>query len=165
MTDVASLQSDLLTQIAGAADEAALEAVRVGALGKKGSISELMKTLGGMSPDARKVMTDIARGAANPDLQVKAIKYLGVNATNENRQLLAEVYQSLTDVDIKRQILRAYIVSGDRARVLAAATGEKAPEVRMEAVRQLGGSPRSSTTRVRVTHLPTVAPNNPSMST
>ena len=90
------------------------------------------------SPDARKVMTEIARGAANPDLQVKAIKYLGVNGTSENRQLLAEIYQSTADVDIKRQILRAYMVAGDRGRVLAAATGEKSPELRQEAVRQLG---------------------------
>jgi hypothetical protein len=90
------------------------------------------------SSDARKVMTEIARGGANPDLQRKAVQYLGVNGTTENRQLLAEIYQSSNDVDIKRQVLRAYMVSGDRARVLAAATGEKAPELRMEAVRQLG---------------------------
>jgi hypothetical protein len=91
------------------------------------------------SPDARKAMTDIARGiGSNPDLQRKAIQYLGVAASPENRQLLADVYQSSTDVDVKRQVLRAYMVSGDRARVLAAATGEKAPELRQEAVRQLG---------------------------
>jgi len=35
-------------------DEAALEAVRVAALGKKGSISALLSTLGKMSPDERK---------------------------------------------------------------------------------------------------------------
>ena len=90
------------------------------------------------TPEARKVMTDIARGGANPDLQGKAIKYLGVNGTAENRQLLAEIYQSSSDVDIKRHILRAYMVAGDRVRVLAAATGEKSPELRQEAVRQLG---------------------------
>lgn len=90
------------------------------------------------SPEARKVMTDIARGNANPDLQRKAIQYLGINGSTENRQLLADIYQSSTDSDVKRQILRAYMVSGDRARVLAAATGEKAPELRAEAVRQLG---------------------------
>ena len=33
---------------------AALEAVRVAALGKSGSISELLKTLGAMSPDERR---------------------------------------------------------------------------------------------------------------
>jgi hypothetical protein len=91
------------------------------------------------SPDARKVMTEIARGTgSNPDLQRKAIQYLGVAGNTENRQVLADIYQSSTDVDTKRQILRAYMISGDRTRVLAAATGEKAPELRQEAVRQLG---------------------------
>jgi phenylalanyl-tRNA synthetase alpha chain len=62
LSDIASLQSDLLTQIANAADEAALEAVRVSALGKKGSVSELMKTLGAMSPDERKVQGPLLNG-------------------------------------------------------------------------------------------------------
>jgi len=54
MTDHAKLENDLIAQIAGAADEAALEAVRVSALGKKGSVSELLKGLGAMSPEERK---------------------------------------------------------------------------------------------------------------
>jgi phenylalanyl-tRNA synthetase alpha chain len=54
MTDISSLERQILDSIAAASDEAALEAVRVGALGKKGSISELLKTLGTMSPDERK---------------------------------------------------------------------------------------------------------------
>jgi phenylalanyl-tRNA synthetase alpha chain len=54
MTDIQSLERDIAAAIAAAADEAALEQVRVAALGKKGSISELLKTLGGMSPEERK---------------------------------------------------------------------------------------------------------------
>jgi phenylalanyl-tRNA synthetase alpha chain len=54
MTDIQALERQILDGIAGAGDEAALEAVRVSALGKKGSISELLKSLGGMSPDERK---------------------------------------------------------------------------------------------------------------
>src|SRR5580700_6472647 len=54
MTDLAQLESQILSQIAAAGDEAALEAVRVGALGKKGSISALLATLGKMSPEQRK---------------------------------------------------------------------------------------------------------------
>ena len=54
MSDVSALQTSILAEIAGAADEAALEAVRVAALGKKGSISALLATLGKMSPDERK---------------------------------------------------------------------------------------------------------------
>src|SRR5579862_4801677 len=54
MTDLAQLESEILGQIAGAGDETALETVRVAALGKKGSISALLATLGKMSPDERK---------------------------------------------------------------------------------------------------------------
>ena len=54
MTDIASLQSEIMAQIAGAADEAALEAVRVATLGKKGSVSALLATMGKLSPDERK---------------------------------------------------------------------------------------------------------------
>ncbi len=54
MTDLAKLESQILSQIAAAGDEAALEAVRVAALGKKGTISALLATLGKMSPEERK---------------------------------------------------------------------------------------------------------------
>src|SRR6202795_72520 len=54
MTDLAQLESQILTDIAAASDEAALEAVRVAALAKKGSISALLSTLGKMSPVQRK---------------------------------------------------------------------------------------------------------------
>ncbi|PIB94750.1 phenylalanine--tRNA ligase subunit alpha [Caulobacter sp. FWC2] len=54
MTDLNTLESDVLAQVAGATDLAALDAVRVAALGKTGSISGLLKTLGAMSPEERK---------------------------------------------------------------------------------------------------------------
>ena len=63
MSDLSQLQSDLLAQIAASADEAALEAVRVAALGKKGSISALLATLGKMSPDERKVQGALINAA------------------------------------------------------------------------------------------------------
>src|SRR3979490_264553 len=54
MTDLAQLESQILADIGAASDEAALEGVRVAALGKKGSIPALLSTLGKMSPDERK---------------------------------------------------------------------------------------------------------------
>src|ERR1700744_5614913 len=62
MADIGSLQSEILAQILAAGDEASLEAIRVAALGKKGSISELLKTLGAMSPDERKVQGPLLNG-------------------------------------------------------------------------------------------------------
>jgi hypothetical protein len=90
------------------------------------------------SARGRQVLIDVARGGSNPDLQRRAIQYLGVNGTRENRDALAQIYESTTDVDAKRRILRAFGVSGDRTRVLAAATKETVPELRAEAVQQLG---------------------------
>ena len=49
------LKSKYLGLIAAAADEAAIEDVRLGALGKKGEISLKMRELGGMSPEERQV--------------------------------------------------------------------------------------------------------------
>jgi phenylalanyl-tRNA synthetase alpha chain len=54
MTDLKTLESDVLAQVAAASDLAALDTVRVAALGKTGSISGLLKTLGAMSPEERK---------------------------------------------------------------------------------------------------------------
>ncbi len=49
-----ALEAEILAQIAAATDEPTLEAVRVATLGKTGSISGLLKTLGTMAPDERK---------------------------------------------------------------------------------------------------------------
>jgi phenylalanyl-tRNA synthetase alpha chain len=51
--DYEATGQDALGRIAAAADLDALEALRVEFLGKQGSISALLKTLGGMSPDQR----------------------------------------------------------------------------------------------------------------
>jgi phenylalanyl-tRNA synthetase alpha chain len=62
LTDIAALQSEILAQVAGAADEAALEALRVSTLGKKGSVSALLATMGSLSPDERKVQGPLFNG-------------------------------------------------------------------------------------------------------
>src|SRR5581483_11527312 len=62
MSDIGKLESELTSAIAAAADETALEAVRVAALGKSGSVSALLKTLGGMTPDERKAQGPAING-------------------------------------------------------------------------------------------------------
>ncbi len=53
-SNLETLERELLGAIAGAADLAALEQVRVTVLGKKGRIAELMQTLGALPPEQRK---------------------------------------------------------------------------------------------------------------
>jgi phenylalanyl-tRNA synthetase alpha chain len=62
MSDVTTLETEVLGAIAAANDEAALEAVRVGALGKSGSVSALLKTLGTMTPEQRKAQGPLING-------------------------------------------------------------------------------------------------------
>jgi phenylalanyl-tRNA synthetase alpha chain len=66
-----ALETETLALVRSAADEAALETVRVNALGKKGTISEQMKSLGAMSPDERKTA-----GAALNELKDKVTEAL-----------------------------------------------------------------------------------------
>jgi phenylalanyl-tRNA synthetase alpha chain len=54
MTEIEVLENKLLGEIAAATDEAALETVRIAAVGKNGSVSTLLKTLGAMTPEQRK---------------------------------------------------------------------------------------------------------------
>jgi phenylalanyl-tRNA synthetase alpha chain len=55
MADLDQLSADLLARISSAGDLAALEAERVAALGKQGAVTQLLKTLGGMTPEQRQV--------------------------------------------------------------------------------------------------------------
>ncbi len=54
MENLDELKSELVAAVEAAGDLAELDAARVGALGKKGRITGLMKTLGGLDPAARK---------------------------------------------------------------------------------------------------------------
>ncbi|HEY1928241.1 MAG TPA: phenylalanine--tRNA ligase subunit alpha [Caulobacteraceae bacterium] len=62
MNNLATLESDLTARVAAAPDTAALEAVRVEALGKSGTISALLKSLGSMSPDERRAQGPLING-------------------------------------------------------------------------------------------------------
>src|SRR5690606_17892031 len=64
-TQIETLRSELSVAIAAADSEAALDAVRVAALGKKGSVSALLATLGSMAPEERKSAGPAINGLKN----------------------------------------------------------------------------------------------------
>ena len=90
------------------------------------------------SARAREIMANVAKGGSNPDLQLRAIHYLGIMGGSDNRQILADVYRSSSDAAVKRSIIRSFMVSGDRTRLLALAKTETEVGLRGEAVQQLG---------------------------
>src|SRR5712672_835311 len=83
MSDIDQLEQQILADIAAAADEAALEAVRVAALGKSGSVSALLKTLGTMTPDERKQQGPLING-----LKDRATEAIGERRTALQAQAL-----------------------------------------------------------------------------
>src|ERR1700746_3344652 len=56
MSNLEALKKELVETVKAANDIAALEEVRVTALGKKGKVTGLMQTLGQLSPEQRKEM-------------------------------------------------------------------------------------------------------------
>jgi outer membrane protein assembly factor BamD (BamD/ComL family) len=90
------------------------------------------------SPRAQALIASIARGNANPNLQKDAVKFIGIHGGDENRAVLAEVYASSTSTDVKKEVLQAFMLSDDKARVLNAAKSEKDAELRETAIHLLG---------------------------
>ena len=90
------------------------------------------------SARAREIISSVARGGGNPDLQLRAVRYLGAIGGPENRQILEEVYRSTSDIAVKRAIIRSIVPSGDRTRLMSIAKSESSPELRSEAIQQLG---------------------------
>ena len=90
------------------------------------------------APEARATIEKVARGGGNPELQVKAVQYIAMSGRPERVTVLNSLYVDTSDLQVKRQVLRAFGMAGDRQRVLNVALTEKAPELRSEAVHQLG---------------------------
>lgn len=90
------------------------------------------------SPRATELIARIARDGSNPDLQARAIKNLGILGGESSRKLLADIYASSTDVKIKKSIIKSYLISQDRTRLLTLAKTETNQDLRMDAVQQLG---------------------------
>jgi phenylalanyl-tRNA synthetase alpha chain len=61
MIDLAKLEADITARVADASAEI-LETIRIETLGKAGSISALLKSLGGMSPDERREIGPLING-------------------------------------------------------------------------------------------------------
>lgn len=87
---------------------------------------------------AREIIAEVGRGEDNPDLQLRAVSYLGVIGGSQNRQVLDDIYRGSSEPAVKRAILRSLGNAGDRLRLVAAARSESSPDLRGDAIRQLG---------------------------
>ena len=91
------LKTELITAVEAANDIGALEDVRVTALGKKGRVTEMMKTLGQLSPDERKNMgqaLNLLKDQISAEIDAKAQKFktaaLNARLKNETADITLE---------------------------------------------------------------------------
>ncbi len=93
---------------------------------------------------AREILAQIAKGGGNPDMQLKAVEYLGMFSKG-NTQALADIYSATADAAVKRAVMRGLMMASDSDRLLTLAKSEKSPELRKEAIRTLGMMRRDRT--------------------
>src|SRR5512146_1312303 len=90
------------------------------------------------SPKAQQVIAGIARGQHGPQLQIKAIEYMGTESSPANMRVLGEIYAASQDTAVKRAVLNAYMVGDNQAGVLTAAQHESNSDVKRSAIQLLG---------------------------
>jgi phenylalanyl-tRNA synthetase alpha chain len=88
--DVDRLQSTLLSEVAAAADLAALDEVRVSALGKKGGITGLTKSLGQLDPEVRRQVGERYNRLKQTVAEAIAARRAELEAAEIDRRLLTE---------------------------------------------------------------------------
>ena len=90
MTELADKEAGILAAVEAAADLPALEAIRVEALGKQGVISALLKSLGTMSPDERRIHGPEINGARDRIAAALAARKAALEAVALEARLAAE---------------------------------------------------------------------------
>ena len=90
MSNIAQLENEILSAVGAATDEAALETVRISALGKKGSVSELLKTLGAMTPEQRKEKGPVINGLKERVNEALAVRREALKAAALDQRLNTE---------------------------------------------------------------------------
>jgi len=88
--DIDELGHQLMGLIEAANTLDALEAVRVSALGKQGSVSALLKTMGGMSPEERQTQGPIINGLRESITTALSAKKADLETAELNRRLATE---------------------------------------------------------------------------
>jgi phenylalanyl-tRNA synthetase alpha chain len=90
MSDLETMSSDWLARISGANDLPALETERVAALGKQGTITQLLKTLGGMSPEERQAQGPRIHALREAVSEALAARKVALEAAELDRKLATE---------------------------------------------------------------------------
>ncbi len=90
MSEVEALRRELMAAVDTAASADEIEALRVRALGKSGSVTTLLKTLGGMSPEERQVNGPLINGLREDVTAAIALRKAAIDAAALDARLASE---------------------------------------------------------------------------
>src|SRR5205814_742515 len=75
---------------------------------------------------------------SRPDLQQRAVRYLAIVGGDQTKKALSEVYATSKDVVVRRAVMKAYLITGDRNQLFILAKNEPNIDLRCDAVTELG---------------------------
>lgn len=90
------------------------------------------------SKESQEVLARVAKGQSNPELQRKAIEYLGMFGGGGRSDLLATIYASAQDESVKRAVIQGYMMSGNKDGLFKIAKSEKDEAAKRDAIQKLG---------------------------
>jgi HEAT repeat protein len=89
-------------------------------------------------PAAHQLLVSYAKGAGNPDLQLEAIRYLAQRRRQTTSAELEEIYNSTQDLDVRRAVLDALVMSRDRGSLVRIVGSDSPLELRQRVISRLG---------------------------
>jgi HEAT repeat protein len=100
------------------------------------------------STRAQQVISDYAKSAADPNLQRRAIRYIGRSQTKENQQQIAALYPTASNAQVREEIISSLSNAGSTDALLNIIRSEKDPDLRNRAIRSLANSDTTPTATI-----------------
>ncbi len=89
-------------------------------------------------PRARTLLVDTARTGKPAELQLEAVRSLGIAGDPEDIRALSEVYRASPSRETREAVLEAFMIAGEEKPLLEAARGEADRELRGKSIELLG---------------------------
>jgi TolA-binding protein len=89
------------------------------------------------SPKAREILTSVAKGSSDPELQFEALMHLQMFGGAADKKLLSDIYSASNDRDMKGRLVDALFIQGDARALVDMARKETDPAMRKRIVERL----------------------------
>jgi hypothetical protein len=100
------------------------------------------------SARAQQVVSDYAKSGGDPDLQLRAIRYIGRSNVKETQQLIAGLYPTASNERVREEIIRSLASAGSSDALLTIIRSEKDQDLRTQAIRGLVNSENTPTATI-----------------